>query len=79
MLTMKARCELCRSPLAAAGQAWICSYECTYCPACRQGLESCPNCGGELVARPRRTTGVGEIARRAPGRVRRRLGRSTRT
>lgn len=37
------------------GVAMICSYECTFCPACAQAMEQrCPNCGGELVARPRR-------------------------
>ena len=55
-LEMKAECERCRSMLApAAGGAFICSYECTFCEPCAQGMERvCPNCGGELVPRPRR-------------------------
>jgi len=35
--------------------ATICSFECTFCTACAAELKDvCPNCGGELVARPRR-------------------------
>lgn len=55
MLEMRPTCERCDAPLAAAGAALICSYECTFCPTCGADLASrCPNCGGELVARPRR-------------------------
>jgi len=33
----------------------ICSYECTFCTDCGAALDRvCPNCGGELVPRPRR-------------------------
>ena len=33
-----------------------CSYQCTFCPACAVELaHACPNCGGELVRRPRRS------------------------
>ncbi|MFD6895362.1 DUF1272 domain-containing protein [Rhodococcus sp. NPDC060086] len=74
---MKSRCELCRAPLAGDASAWICSYECTYCPGCHSGLKACPNCSGELVPRPRRTTGITEIARRTPARIRRQLARKT--
>ena len=29
--------------------------ECTFCPACADGMNGvCPNCSGELVARPKR-------------------------
>jgi len=32
-----------------------CSYECTFCSDCTAAMKSiCPNCGGELVRRPRR-------------------------
>lgn len=75
MLKMKTTCELCAKKLAGDDQAWICSYECTYCPECQQTLNACPNCGGELVRRPRRTTGAAEIAARAPSRISRRLRR----
>jgi hypothetical protein len=54
-LELKNRCEKCGMTLASGGLAYICSYECTYCPACAEQLKSlCPNCGGELVRRPRR-------------------------
>ncbi|MBB4156857.1 hypothetical protein FB387_001174 [Streptomyces cinereoruber] len=37
------------------GLARICSYECSFCVPCADALGSiCPNCGGELVPRPRR-------------------------
>lgn len=54
-LEMRARCERCGAALAPDGAAFICTYECTFCPACTQAMAgTCPNCGGELVARPRR-------------------------
>ncbi|MFC4128316.1 DUF1272 domain-containing protein [Nocardia rhizosphaerae] len=71
MLKMKSTCETCARELRATDEAFICSYECTYCPPCTTNHQVCPNCGGELVQRPRRTTGAAEIARRAPARLRR--------
>ena len=54
-LEMRAECERCGTALEADGAARICSYECTFCPACSAEMEHvCPNCGGELVSRPRR-------------------------
>lgn len=54
-LEMKGRCERCGEALDAAGEAWICSYECSYCAGCAGSLgNTCPNCRGELVRRPRR-------------------------
>jgi uncharacterized protein len=54
-LEMRTVCERCEATLAPDGAARICSYECTFCTACAAELENvCPNCGGELVARPRR-------------------------
>jgi hypothetical protein len=54
-LEMKAVCEKCGCPLVARGEAYICSYECTFCANCaKQMSDVCPNCGGELVRRPRR-------------------------
>jgi hypothetical protein len=54
-LEMRDHCEKCGLALAADGAARICSYECTVCPDCATAMnEICPNCGGELVARPRR-------------------------
>ena len=58
MLEMRAVCERCNTTLADAGDAVICSFECTFCVNCGTELElRCPNCGGELVARPRRVAG----------------------
>ena len=58
MLEMRPSCECCDRDLPAneAG-AMICSFECTFCEACAetrfQGI--CPNCKGQLLARPTRT------------------------
>jgi hypothetical protein len=55
MLEMREVCERCQAPLEASGPARICSYECTFCDACAAEMDGrCPNCGGELLARPRR-------------------------
>ena len=57
-LEMREKCERCGRELPPGGEAFICSYECTFCPACAAGMSAtCPNCGGELLARPRRRTG----------------------
>jgi hypothetical protein len=54
-LEMRTNCERCGTALAADGPAVICSFECTFCDACGEALgHVCPNCGGELVSRPRR-------------------------
>jgi uncharacterized protein len=54
-LEMRPECERCGAPLAADGAAAICSFECTFCVACAESMAHvCPNCGGELVPRPRR-------------------------
>ena len=54
-LEMRTACERCGAAVAADGEARICSFECTFCAACSDELEGvCPNCGGELVPRPRR-------------------------
>ena len=54
-LEMRSSCEKCQAALAARDPAFICSYECTFCPACAERMaRKCPNCGGELVPRPRR-------------------------
>jgi uncharacterized protein len=54
-LEMRTACERCERPLGHADDALICSFECTFCPACADAMDAvCPNCGGELVARPRR-------------------------
>lgn len=54
-LEMRPICEKCNAALAGDGEAFICSYECTFCRACTDAMKHvCPNCGGELVARPKR-------------------------
>ncbi len=54
-LEMKEQCERCEKQLTPGGEAYICAYECTFCADCNQtALQGvCPNCGGELVRRPR--------------------------
>ena len=54
-LEMRTTCERCGAALTDDGEAFICSYECTWCPACTAAMNHvCPNCGGELVVRPKR-------------------------
>lgn len=57
MLELRLNCECCNKDLPPEStEARICSFECTFCSSCAEDpLEGkCPNCGGELVARPRR-------------------------
>ena len=57
MLQLRPNCECCNRDLPAeSADARICSFECTFCADCtdRRLHGRCPNCGGELVARPRR-------------------------
>ena len=55
-LEMRSECEKCTAALPAGSEAaHICSYECTFCRACAEAMDgTCPNCGGELLRRPRR-------------------------
>jgi hypothetical protein len=54
-LLMKSECEKCGRTLEAEGDAYICSHECTFCRGCTDAMKAvCPNCGGELVRRPRK-------------------------
>jgi len=57
MLQLRPNCECCGKTLAPdSAEARICSFECTFCASCAENTlkGKCPNCGGELVARPRR-------------------------
>lgn len=57
MLELRPNCECCDVDLPAdSAAARICSFECTFCATCAESVlrNVCPNCGGELVARPRR-------------------------
>ncbi len=57
-LEMKNKCETCKGDLGPQDEAYICSYECTFCYECSDEKHeyTCPNCGGELVSRPKRNT-----------------------
>ncbi|WP_447748474.1 DUF1272 domain-containing protein [Pseudomonas nicosulfuronedens] len=57
MLELRPGCECCDRDLPGdSADARICSFECTFCSDCAEQVlhGSCPNCGGELVPRPRR-------------------------
>lgn len=57
MLELRPGCECCDIDLPPQSpDAVICSFECTFCTTCAKTKLDfiCPNCGGELVARPRR-------------------------
>jgi hypothetical protein len=57
MLQLRPNCECCDRDLPPEStEALICSFECTFCRSCAQAVlgGACPNCGGELLARPRR-------------------------
>jgi uncharacterized protein len=54
-LEMRNSCEKCGKALGSDASAYICVYECTFCPTCTEKMQQvCPNCGGELVRRPRK-------------------------
>jgi uncharacterized protein len=55
MLELRPNCECCDRDLPPdSREALICSFECTWCRDCAANKLGgrCPNCGGELVARP---------------------------
>lgn len=55
-LDMKCVCDKCGKKLAWESDAFICSFECTYCTDCAEQYDwVCPECRGELAPRPRRT------------------------
>ncbi len=57
MLALRPSCECCDTDLPPESPlARICSFECTFCATCaeRHLHGVCPNCGGELLPRPRR-------------------------
>ena len=57
MLEMRPGCECCDRDLSpSTAGAMICSFECTFCASCANGVLKgvCPNCGGSLVPRPTR-------------------------
>jgi hypothetical protein len=60
MLDMRPNCECCDRDLAPDADARICSFECTFCGPCADGVLKgrCPNCGGELAGRPKRSAAL---------------------
>lgn len=59
MLEIRPNCEYCdKDLLPTATDAYICSYECTFCRDCVDNvlIKVCPNCGGGFVNRPIRPT-----------------------
>ena len=60
MHQLRPNCECCNRDLPPdSTEAVICTFECTFCRDCATGVlqGSCPNCGGELLQRPRRPAG----------------------
>lgn len=61
MLLLKPNCECCDRDLPpSAADAMICSFECTFCADCVDGVlgGACPNCGGNFAPRPIRPAAV---------------------
>jgi hypothetical protein len=55
VLELRPNCECCGRDLPpAAVDAFICTYECTWCGDCVERFpgRACPNCGGNLSSRP---------------------------
>ena len=55
MLELRPNCECCNRDLPPESElARICSFECTFCADCTETVLNgrCPNCTGNLVARP---------------------------
>ncbi|MBI5362618.1 MAG: DUF1272 domain-containing protein [Planctomycetes bacterium] len=55
MLELRASCEHCgRSLPPNSTDARICTFECTFCRECVEGVLAnvCPNCGGGFEPRP---------------------------
>lgn len=55
MLELRPTCEHCNRALPPeSAEAWICTYECTFCGDCVENVlqNVCPNCGGGFMPRP---------------------------
>ena len=55
MLELRPTCESCGTALPPQStEARICSFECTFCRSCAEGVLAnvCPNCGGGFQPRP---------------------------
>ena len=67
MLELRPNCECCNRDLPPdSTEAFICSFECTFCRGCVTGVLGgvCPNCGGNFAPRPIRP--AGKLARNPP-------------
>jgi hypothetical protein len=61
MLELRPNCECGDTDLPPeSDQAMICSFECTFCRDCAEGVLAgrCPNCGGNFSPRPIRPAGL---------------------
>lgn len=69
-LELRPNCECCDRDLPPAAEAYICTFECTFCPDCTRNTlkHVCPNCGGNLVLRPIRP--AAKLAKSPPSAVR---------
>ncbi len=55
MLALRPNCECCDRDLPPeSADARICTFECTFCASCVEGVFAgvCPNCGGNFQPRP---------------------------
>jgi len=55
VLELRPVCEHCNKALPpSSDEARVCSFECTFCATCADGVLHgvCPNCGGNFVPRP---------------------------
>lgn len=55
MLKLKPNCECCdRNLPPESSDARICTFECTFCAVCVEGVLNgvCPNCAGNFTPRP---------------------------
>lgn len=61
MLQLRPNCECCDRDLPPeSADARICTFECTFCASCADGVlkGQCANCGGNLERRPIRPAAV---------------------
>ena len=54
MLELRPNCECCNKDLLPDSEAYICTFECTFCRNCTDEMLKyvCPNCSGNLSQRP---------------------------
>ncbi len=70
MLEIRPNCECCDRDLAVDDEAYICTFECTWCADCARDVLNwvCPNCNGNLTRRPIRP--AAKLAANPPSTVR---------